>query len=42
MKTEITGKTLKTLGYTEGKILGLALGILNENFEGIAEKELLA
>jgi tRNA-splicing ligase RtcB (3'-phosphate/5'-hydroxy nucleic acid ligase) len=42
MNTKITGNNLLEIGYTEGRILGLALGILNENFEGIAEKELLA
>ncbi|KQR69759.1 RtcB family protein [Pedobacter sp. Leaf176] len=42
MKTEITGKTLKALGYTEGKIVGLALAIVKENFTDIEEKELLA
>lgn len=39
MKTEITGKTLKALGYTEGKILGLALEILKDNFNPIETNE---
>eukprot|EP01136_Pigoraptor_vietnamica_P025891 Opistho-1_new@80307 len=40
MKTEITGKTLKTIGYTEGKILGLALEILKKNFKGVEANEI--
>ncbi|RZK56360.1 MAG: RtcB family protein, partial [Pedobacter sp.] len=39
MKTEITGKTLKALGYTEGKILGLALEILKDNFQDVEANE---
>lgn len=42
MKTEITGNDLLKIGYTEGKILGLALEILKENFTAIEEAELLA
>lgn len=42
MKNNITGKTLIALGYTEGKIVGLALNILETNFADIEEKELLA
>ncbi len=42
MNNNITGKDLKALGYSEGKIVGLALAILNENFRDIEEKELLA
>jgi len=38
----ITGKDLIEIGYTEGKILGLALDILKVNFAAIDEKELLA
>jgi tRNA-splicing ligase RtcB len=38
----ITGKDLIEIGYTEGKILGLALEILKDHFEAIDEKELLA
>jgi len=40
--TNITGKDLIEIGYTEGKILGLALEILKDHFEAIDEKELLA
>ncbi len=40
--TNITGKDLIEIGYTEGKILGLALDILKVNFAAIDEKELLA
>jgi tRNA-splicing ligase RtcB len=39
MKTNITGKTLKAIGYKEGKILGLALEIIANNFEGIEPNE---
>ncbi|TKC12561.1 RtcB family protein [Pedobacter polaris] len=39
MKTEITGKTLKALGFAEGKILGLALEILKNNFQDIEANE---
>jgi len=42
MNNNITGNNLIKIGYTEGKIVGLALDILNENFEDIEEKELLA
>lgn len=42
MNNNITGKNLIALGYSEGKIVGLALAILNENFRDIEEKELLA
>jgi tRNA-splicing ligase RtcB len=35
----ITGKTLKALGYKEGKILGLALSILAQNFKGVETME---
>ena len=42
MNTTITGKDLIEIGYTEGKILGLALAILTENFADTTEKELLA
>jgi tRNA-splicing ligase RtcB len=39
METEITGKTLKALGYKEGKVLGLALEILAHNFKDIEKNE---
>ncbi|PWS32133.1 RtcB family protein [Pedobacter paludis] len=39
MKHNITGKTLIALGYTEGKILGLALDILKENFKDVEDNE---
>jgi len=42
MKNNITGNNLIEIGYTEGKIVGLALDILKENFSEIEEKELLA
>lgn len=42
MNNNITGKDLIEIGYSEGKIVGLALGLLNENFTNIEEKELLA
>lgn len=42
MKTNITGNDLLKIGYSEGKILGLTLNILNENFKETAETELLA
>ena len=35
----MTGKTLKALGYTEGKILGLALEILKDNFKDVETNE---
>jgi len=41
MKNNITGKDLKEIGYSEGKILGLALDILKDNFAYVEEKELL-
>lgn len=41
MNNNITGKDLIEIGYSEGKIVGLALAILNENFTEIEEKELL-
>jgi len=41
MKTEITGKTLIETGYSEGKILGLALELVKEKFAGAKETELL-
>ncbi len=41
MKNNITGKDLIEIGYSEGKILGLALDILKTNFTAIDEKELL-
>ena len=41
MNTTITGKNLIEIGYTEGKILGLALDTLKANFADIEEKELL-
>ncbi len=40
MKKEITGKTLKALGYAEGKILGLVLEILKGNFKDSNANEL--
>lgn len=40
MENIITGKTLKALGYTEGKILGLALEILKDNFKDVKTNEL--
>ncbi|QPH41717.1 RtcB family protein [Pedobacter endophyticus] len=42
MKTDISGKDLLEIGFTEGKILGLALDILKDNFEDVEEDELLA
>ncbi|MFD2285649.1 RtcB family protein [Pedobacter petrophilus] len=42
MNTTITGKTLIEIGYTDGKILGLALDIMKANFADTEEKELLA
>ncbi|MBC6108865.1 RtcB family protein [Pedobacter fastidiosus] len=42
MKNNITGKGLLEIGFSEGKILGLALDILATNFADIEEKELLA
>lgn len=41
MNTTITGKTLIEIGYSEGKILGLALDILKRNFLDTEETELL-
>ena len=38
----ITGKDLITIGYTEGKVLGLALAILEKNYKNIVENEALA
>ena len=35
----ITGKTLIALGYAEGKILGLALAILKDNFTSVEPNE---
>lgn len=42
MKNNITGKDLLEIGFSEGKILGLALDILATNFADIKDKELLA
>jgi tRNA-splicing ligase RtcB len=42
MNNNITGNNLIEIGYSEGKIVGLALDILKENFTDIEEKELLA
>lgn len=42
MKNNISGKHLIEIGYSEGKILGLALEILNKDFAEIEHKELLA
>ena len=42
MNNNITGKDLIEIGYSEGKIVGLALDILKENFADIEEKELVA
>jgi len=42
MKTTITGNNLIEIGYSEGKILGLALDIAKTNFADTEEKELLA
>jgi len=42
MKNKITGKDLLEIGFAEGKILGLALDLLKNDFEGIDEDELLA
>jgi len=41
MNNNITGKDLIEIGYSEGKILGLALAILKDNFTDIEETELL-
>ncbi|RZJ83409.1 MAG: RtcB family protein, partial [Chryseobacterium sp.] len=42
MKHNITGKDLLEIGFSEGKILGLALTILKDNFVAVEEIELLA
>ncbi|SOD12760.1 RtcB family protein [Pedobacter xixiisoli] len=42
MKTNVTGANLLAIGYSEGKIVGLALDILKENFAEVDEAELLA
>ena len=42
MNNNIKGNNLIEIGYTEGKIVGLALAIVKENFADIEEKELLA
>ncbi|MGE6219225.1 RtcB family protein [Nubsella zeaxanthinifaciens] len=42
MKNNITGTNLLAIGYSEGKILGLALEILKENFTEVEEADLLA
>jgi len=42
MKTNITGNDLLKIGYSEDKILGLALNIIVEHFKETNEAELLA
>ncbi len=42
MKTIITGNDLLKIGYSEDKILGLALNIIAEHFTDLAKAELLA
>lgn len=42
MKTTITGKNLMELGFNEGKIMGLALAIIDANFASHSEEEVLA
>ena len=42
MNTNITGANLLTIGYSEGKIVGLALNIIAEHFIETNEAELLA
>ena len=42
MKTNITGNDLLKIGYSEDKILGLALNIIAEHFKETNEAELLA
>lgn len=42
MKTNITGNDLLKIGYSEDKILGLALNVIAEHFKDLAEAELLA
>ncbi|WP_461790738.1 RtcB family protein [Pedobacter sp.] len=41
MKTIITGNELLTIGFTEGKSVGLALTLIAENFEDVAKEEVL-
>lgn len=41
MNTNITGTNLLEIGYSEGKIVGLALNIIDEHFKETDEKELL-
>ncbi|WP_343532223.1 RtcB family protein [Pedobacter sp.] len=42
MKTNITGNDLLKIGYSEDKILGLALNIIAEHFSEVTAAELLA
>jgi len=42
MKTNITGNDLLKIGYSEDKIMGLALHIIAEHFSEVAETDLLA
>ncbi|MFN0254416.1 RtcB family protein [Pedobacter ureilyticus] len=42
MNTNISGANLLTIGYSEGKILGLALNIIAEHFTATNEAEVLA
>jgi tRNA-splicing ligase RtcB len=42
MNTNISGANLLTIGYSEGKILGLALNIVAEHFTATNEAEMLA
>lgn len=42
MKKQISGKTLRSLGYKEGKIIGLVLQIVTENFSEVATHEVQA
>ncbi|WP_113635116.1 RtcB family protein [Nubsella zeaxanthinifaciens] len=41
MKTIITGNELLTVGFSEGKTIGLALTLIAEHFEDLAKEEIL-
>ncbi len=41
MNTQITGQALIEIGFTEGKIIGLALEIINTRFKDVVENEIL-
>lgn len=42
MKNHITGKDLLAIGYTEGKVLGLALGLIQEQFTNTKLPDVMA